>query len=211
MQAEPDLDDFLSWNGGTLEYWLHILVSSVGRRMGWASTTEVPYNTERPAGATKTKTKWADGAIMLPGRVGVLVEVKTVSAHDSGLGATIKKVPADFAALVAVNWPQTLEQRSDKYSGPPWVDQRAEMTSVYGLQLVLAHGQLDMATIDDAVRAGMSAGIATLAYPYRHADEPPWLALVRERLLGGELNRRVISGGQANAVLYSWITPIARR
>lgn len=31
LAAEPDLDDFLGWSAGTLEYWIHIVAASVGR------------------------------------------------------------------------------------------------------------------------------------------------------------------------------------
>jgi hypothetical protein len=56
-RTEPDLQDFLTWTAGTLEYWLHIIAGAVGRRMGWASKTEVPYITGCPAPTAKTDTK----------------------------------------------------------------------------------------------------------------------------------------------------------
>jgi hypothetical protein len=131
-EAEPDLDSFLSWTAGTLEYWLHIIASCVGNRSGWASRTEVPYITGCPSPTAKTDTKWADGAARLAGRLGVLLEVKTVPASGSVPGLTIKKIPADFAALLSADWPRTLAQAPDKYSGAEWVDQRAQMSLVHG-------------------------------------------------------------------------------
>lgn len=43
LAAEPDVDDFLLWRGGTLEYWIHIVASIVGNRIGtWAARSEIP-------------------------------------------------------------------------------------------------------------------------------------------------------------------------
>jgi hypothetical protein len=43
-----DINYFLAWTAGTLEYWVHILAGSVGKQLGWASNTEVPYVTAAP-------------------------------------------------------------------------------------------------------------------------------------------------------------------
>ena len=48
-REQPHLDDFLLWNAGTLEYWLHVLTSSVGNEHRWAARTEVSYLTDCPA------------------------------------------------------------------------------------------------------------------------------------------------------------------
>ena len=109
LREEPDLDDFLAWRAGTLEYWIHIVASSVASRQGWASRTEVPYVTAAPNPGTKSNTKWADGA-MLFGNLGVLLEVKTIAARRGIIGPTLRKVPQDFAALAALDWPATLLQ-----------------------------------------------------------------------------------------------------
>jgi hypothetical protein len=153
---------------------------------GWAGQALPRCLTSQEAPGTKTDTKWADGAAVLSGSVGVLLEVKTVPARNSVPGPTIKKIPADLAALVSANWQQTLQQAPDNYSGVVWTERRAEMESVYGLQLALVHGDVDVAAIDAGVRAGIEAGIATLAYRYRNPYEPPWLKIVREALLGEE-------------------------
>jgi hypothetical protein len=207
--AEPDLEDFLCWTAGTLEYWLHIIASSVGRRLGWASTTEVPYITGCPAATAKTDTKWADGAIVLPGGVGVLLEVKTVPARGSVPGPTVKKVPADFAALLSADWSRTLAQAPDKYAGQQWVEQRSRMSSVTGLQLLLVHGEINAHEIDAAVHTGVEAGVATLAYRYRHSTEPTLLSPLREAMLNGPATRLAIANERAAAYLFAWAAPLA--
>lgn len=138
LREEPDLDDFLAWRAGTLEYWIHIVASSVASRQGWASRTEVPYVTAAPNPGTKSNTKWADGA-MLFGNLGVLLEVKTIAARRGIIGPTLRKVPQDFAALAALDWPATLLQLPDQYSGVVWADQRRGMARVSLLQLALIH------------------------------------------------------------------------
>ena len=210
IAAEPDLDDFLTWTAGTLEYWVHIVASSVGRRIGWASTTEVPYITGSPALGTKTDTKWADGAAVLSGSVGVLLEVKTIPARYSVPGPTMKKIPADLAALVSADWQRTLEQLPDDYSGAAWKERRAQMDAVYGLQLALVHGEVDVTKIDVGVRTGIDAGLQILAHRYPTPPEPAWLRIVHEAFLGGDRMRRVISGRYTNSVLYAWSAPIPR-
>ena len=93
LGSEPDLDDFLAWTAGTLEYWIHIVASSVAARHGWASRTEVPYVTAAPNPGTKSNIKWADGAMLLDD-LGVLLEVKTIAAREHVAGPTLRKVPA---------------------------------------------------------------------------------------------------------------------
>jgi hypothetical protein len=103
-----------------------------------------------------------------------LLEVKTVPFWGAVPGPTIKKVPADFAALLSADWPRTLVQVPDKYSGLLWAEQRARMDSVHGLQLMLIHGEIDLERVDAEVRKGITAGVAAPAYRYRHSETPRW-------------------------------------
>jgi hypothetical protein len=123
-------------------------------------------------------------------------------------GPTIKKIPADFAALLAIDWPRSLAQAPDKYSGTAWVERRQEMRSVVGLQLALIHGDVDLRVIGDAVRKGLQAGVATLAYRYRHSDEPNWLKRTRGVLLDDDCVQHVIEGERARGVLFAWAAPL---
>ncbi len=97
------LDDFLLWNAGALEYWVHVLISSVGHEVGWAARTEIPYITDCPAPTAGSNEKWADGAVVWPDGLAALIEIKTVPMR-AVLGATINQVPRDLAALLATDW-----------------------------------------------------------------------------------------------------------
>lgn len=202
LQAEPDLDDFLAWTAGTLEYWIHIVASSVAGRHGWASRTEVPYITASPNAGSKSSTKWADGAMLL-NDVGVLLEVKTIPSRDGVAGPTLRKAPQDFAAMAALDWKATLLQQPDQYSGIVWAERRAAMRHVNLLQLTLVHaphgGLPHIGAVRATVRAAASSvckrleaqGLTSAASMVEHAfaDEPAiW----------------TLSGNSHEAQLYAW-------
>ncbi len=207
LSAEPDLDDFLGWTAGTLEYWVHIVAASVARRQGWASRTEVPYITGCPSPTAKSDTKWADGAMILADGVGVLLEVKTIPYRES-LGLTIRKVPTDLAALASADWARTLAQPLDRYAGAEWADRRATMRAVLGLQLCLVHGAIDdEQAVDAAVDEGLRSGLATLEHRYRDQEQPDWLPKVQTALTGPS-GPHEISGDEYQGVLYGWTVEI---
>jgi hypothetical protein len=206
INAEPDLDDFLAWTAGTLEYWVHVIASSVGKSQGWASSTEVPYITAAPNPGTKSNSKWADGAMLLE-RVGVLLEVKTVAARDGVAGKTLAKIPLDLAALVALDWPATLAQPEDAYSGKVWATMRARMEQVCALQLALVHGPVgqlpDVASVADVfrrqssvvesrLRAAALDGAADKLSVTFHAPPEVW----------------PVRGETHEGILFGWLVPL---
>ena len=103
---EPDLEDFLAWRGATLEYWMQMVFAATAGRQAWAAAGEAPLITACPAVTANTRTKWADGAVIWPDGAGALVETKAIPISRP---AKVRDVVADLAALVAVDWPATLE------------------------------------------------------------------------------------------------------
>lgn len=206
LQTEPDLDDFLGWTAGTLEYWIHIVASSVARRHGWASRTEVPYITAFPNSGSKSSTKWADGAMLL-NDLGVLLEVKTVPARDGVVGPTLRKAPQDFAAMAALDWESTLLQQPDQYSGKVWVERRAAMRHVNLLQLTLVHapmGELPhIGAVPRTVRAAASAVCQRLEI--QGLTSP---ASIVERAFADDPQIWGLSGMTHEAQLYAWSAPL---
>jgi hypothetical protein len=201
LSREPDLDDFLLWNAGTLEYWVHIVASSVGRRLGWSSETEVPYITDCPSPRAKSDTKWADGVCILAGDLGVLLEVKTIPMRQA-IGPTITKVPSDFAALVSIDWKRTLDQSPDKYAGEIWIQRRREMKSVIGLQLALVHGRTPLGDVHTGVDQGIARGLATVTSRDRRQAQPSWLSALG-KAFSEPPARFELHGSIASGVLYA--------
>lgn len=200
VAVEPDLDDFLAWTAGTLEYWVHIIASSVGRRMGWASSTEVPYITGCPSPRSKSDEKWADGAFLFDD-IGVLLEVKTIPMR-AAIGATITKVPPDFAALLSLDWKRTLDRKADKYAGNIWIERRQAMRRLFGLQLTLVHGESELGDVDESVRRGIAKGVAAVEKRFE-TSEPPWLSELRTAFASPP-ERLPISADRMSAVLFAW-------
>jgi hypothetical protein len=206
ISSEPDLDDFLAWTAGTLEYWIHIISSSVGNRLGWASSTEVPYITAAPNPGTKSNTKWADGAMLL-GDLGVLLEVKTIAANQGVPGKTLSKVPQDLAAMVALDWPASLAHPEDAYSGSIWRAMRSEMRRVVALQLAMVHARVGHLPAENSLHRALR----------EHADK------VGERLVAAGLESAgaklvdsfnhepltwQIRGDAYEALLLGWLVPL---
>jgi hypothetical protein len=205
--AEPDLDDFLLWWGGTLEYTFHIIASSIGRRAGWASRSEVPYITACLAPSAKTNVKWADAAVRGPHGCGILLEAKTVPMKET-LGAAIEQEPKDLAALAAADWAATLSHArgSDTYTDPQWWTERERLTDPWAVQVALVHGRRPLSGIDERVRAGLDRGLRSLRYRFRN-QETTWVDRVAEAL-DKPFMRREISGQDAEGVLFAWLTTI---
>jgi hypothetical protein len=96
LQSQENLRDFLLWWGGSLEYWIHIAATTVGSRHGNVIRSEIPYRTRsRPKGAKPAQeelwTKWADGAVLLEGEVGVLIEGEMRSLSEGHRNAALRR------------------------------------------------------------------------------------------------------------------------
>ncbi len=76
LKQEPDLEHFLRWWGGTLEYWIEIAAAAVGRQFGWTAHSEIPYITDCPSPRSKTNVKWADGVFVCDDGFAALLEKK---------------------------------------------------------------------------------------------------------------------------------------
>lgn len=209
IAQEPDLDDFLGWWGGTLEYWIHILTAAVARRSAWAARSEIPYVTGAPAASAKTPLKWADGAFIWRDGAAVLLEVKTIP-HRGALGEAVTSIPTDLAALVAADWPATLahQRLTDRYTDGDWWETRGQIRSLVGVQIAVVHGPRPLPDPDDAVSDGISRGLTRALYRHRKdAESPRWADPVRTALQEPAV-RRAIDAPTMQAVLYGWIAAI---
>lgn len=202
LGCEPDLDDFLAWTAGTLEYWIHIVASSVAARRGWASRTEVPYVTAAPNPGTKSNIKWADGAMLLDD-LGVLLEVKTIAAREHVVGPTLRKVPQDFAALAALDWTATVGQVPDQYSGTVWADRRAAMGRVALLQLALIHAPQGQLPLGDTVPTTVRMAATGVCRRLKEQGLTGAADLV-DRTFAGEPAKWRLSGTSHEGHLYAW-------
>jgi hypothetical protein len=203
---QPHLDDFLLWNAGTLEYWLHIEISSIGQEVGWAARTEVPYLTGCPSPTSKSDEKWCDGAVVWPNGLGLIVEVKTVPMRVV-LGKAVERVPWDMAALIATDWSRTKLRPYDSYTDAQWWKERDSISRLWGLQLTAVHGKTSaMKECSPLIRSGINRGLTSLA---AHCDgvAPKWQPLV-EQCLEKPLTSVAVDARQAAAVLLAWASPI---
>lgn len=209
LEAEPNLDDFLLWLGGTLEYWVHIAASSVGQSEEWAARSEIPYITGAPATSAKTPKKWADGGVLFRDGLLALLEVKTIPMREV-LGSSAVHIPSDLAALISTDWPATvaLERDTDTYTDPAWwTVKRRPDARPWGVVIAAVHG----AALDDTSTAAFQAALTqgTGRVRYRHRElSPSWLdaldSAMGDPLLGG----RVVAGESAQARLSAWVVPI---
>lgn len=215
--SEPNLDDFLLWWGGTLEYWIHVVASSVGHQLvgpgGWSARSEIPYITASPALSAKTPVKWADGAVMWDDGLLCLLEVKSIPMRHV-LGSSAHHVPTDIAALLSADWSGTLahERGTDSYTDERWWTRRHDVTRVWGLAIGLIHGR---APLDGAVSAftnAITSGRATLQNRHR-TDPPGWLADVETACDTPLLTHQVIGEDDAEAAgaFYAWAAPVGAR
>ena len=192
------------WNAGTLEYWLHILVSGLGPSRGWAARTEVPYITACPAPSSKSGVKWADGFVAWPDGLGVLIEVKTIPMR-SELGLAIRQVPRDLAAVLATNWAETRTQKTDKYTDSRWWHALREHQIDRLWALGLAFVPCEKVSMDAStalVRAGIEDGLGQVEERFRTRHHS-WIGELKE-CLSEPLQSLSIEVGSASAVLWSW-------
>jgi hypothetical protein len=83
------------------------VLHAVANRNMWAAQGETPLITACPGAKAKTSEKWANGAVIWPDGAGALVEIKAIPASQP---RRIRAVVSDLAALIAVDWPATLER-----------------------------------------------------------------------------------------------------
>ncbi len=204
--AEPGLDDFLLWWGGTLEYWVHVVASGVGNHSaGWAARSEIPYVTGVPASSAKTDVKWADGAVLYDDGLLALLEVKSIPMRTV-LGSSAQHIPRDLAALASANWGRSVahERGSDTYTDAGWWDRRGRVTRPWGLAIGIVHGRRPL------VRGALDAfGVALIrgkaALHNRHSqDPPPWLAIVDAALDTPLAGPVTIAAPSSEAAVFGW-------
>jgi hypothetical protein len=202
---EPDLDDFLLWNTESLEYWLHVLISSAGHTIGWAPRTTVPYLTAYSAPNGRLTLLRADGAVVWPDGLAAIVEVKTVPMRAS-LSHTIEQLPQHMAALAATDWAATTSQARDLSADAGWWLALKRIERPWGLVLALLHGdRTSMKNCSPLVRAGIKRGLAGV---HDHFPGPArWLATT-DASFEKPLHSVAIDGHDAAAVLLAWAAPI---
>ena len=215
--SEPGLDDFLLWWGGTLEYWVHVVASSVGNQLvgpaGWAARSEIPYITASPALSAKTPVKWADGAVLWDDGLLCLLEVKSIPMRKV-LGSSAHHIPTDIVALLSADWPGTVahERDTDTYTDERWWARRKDVTRVWGLAIGLVHGRAPLEGAASAFANAIIRGRATLQNRHR-TDPPGWLANVEAACDAPLIAHQVISqpGGEAAGAFHAWAAPIGPR
>jgi hypothetical protein len=199
---EPDLEDFLAWRGATLEYWMQMVFAATAGRQAWAATGETPLITACPAVTAKTKTKWADGAVIWPDGAGALVEIKAIPISRA---AKTRDVVGDLAALLAVDWPATLE-----FPGPDagvderWWQARHDLRKPWALSIALLHGQTPLPDWQTWVPGHLRAGLAALRN--RFPGDPPWVARTGEALAQPVFTDEW-SAERQSAAIVAWASP----
>lgn len=211
-EAEPHLDDFLLWAGGTLEYWVHIVASSVGQAKRWAARTEIPYITGAPALSAKTPKKWADGGVLFDDGLLAMLEVKTIPFRKA-LGSSAVHIPSDLAALISTDWPATVELGPDKdgYTDLGWWQAKATPGArPWGVAIAAVHGAVFDTETTAAFKAALTQGAGRVRG--RHRDvEPPWLDALDAAMGDPLVDERVIVRPNSAAAFSAWAVPIPTR
>jgi hypothetical protein len=144
----------------------------------WAAQGETPLITACPGAKAKTSEKWADGAVIWPDGAGALVEIKAIPASQP---RKIRAVVSDLAALIAVDWPATLERPGpDAGVDERWWHARHDLIEPWALGIALLHGETPMPDSETWVPGQLNAGLAALRQ--RFPDDPPWAARAGEAL-----------------------------
>lgn len=219
LASQPNLGDFLLWWGGSLEYWIHINVTTVANRAGRAARSEIPYRTRsRPKGAKPAPdglwTKWADGAVGLSGGLGLVLEVKCAPCRIE-IGTPLYDVGRyDLPALAGLDVDETWrywhpgERVTDEdwvsYTDPSWRDIRSGITEVWGLAFLLVHGPSLHDDLDDAVSTKIEEGLRNAA---RYGSTLPPDAITRLRHLHS-IERLDLEADGAVGAIFAWIVPL---
>jgi hypothetical protein len=199
---DPDLEDFLAWRGATLEYWVQMVFAAVANRQMWAARGETPLVTACPGALAKTNVKWADGALIWPDGAGALVEIKAVPTSQP---RNVRAVVSDLAALVAVDWPATLELPGfDAGVDERWWQDRYRVVEPWALSVALLHGLAPMASLETWMPNQLKAGLASLRH--RFPEYPPWAVRTEEALTQHFFNSKW-SGEHRSAVMLAWVAP----
>lgn len=206
LAGEPDLDDFLSWRGGTLEYWLQLVTIGVARRHGWVADTEIPYVTGRPSSRSRSNVKLADVVAHLGDGGGALFEVKTVAVRQGRVGDRIGSLVDDMAALLATDWNATCQHSPTNHPDPEWWERRLAMSPVDAFQLTLVHGSRpfpDPRDVYEQVYAGVEGRVSVLGAGGPEECTQSWLNETA-RALDEPLAVHEIEGPCSAGVLYAW-------
>lgn len=196
------MEDFLAWRGATLEYWLQMVFAAVAGRQTWAAQGETPLVTACPAVRAKTSEKWADGAVIWPDGSGALVEIKAIPA---GKPENMRAVAGDLAALIAVDWPATLNRPGfDAGVDDRWWADRHRLIQPWALCIALLHGPAAMDAPQVWVPARLQAGLASLRL--RFPDRPSWVIRAEEALARPLFESRW-SGERRSAAMLAWAAP----
>ncbi len=199
---EPDLEDFLAWRGGTLEPWLQMIFWAVARRLIWAAQGETPLITACPSATAKTNKKWADGALIWPDNAGALVEIKAVPSFKP---TNIQAVVSDLAALVAVDWPATLDIPGfDAGVDERWWKDRQRVVERWAASIALVHGPVPTASFETWIPGQLTAGLEKLRR--RFPEDPNWFQ-VTETALSQHFFRSDWAGEHSSAVMLAWLAP----
>jgi hypothetical protein len=155
---------------------------------------ETPLITACPAANAKTNVKWADGALIWPGGTGALVEIKAIPVLRP---AKLQAVATDLAALLAVDWPATLQHPG---VDERWWQARHDLTEPWALSIALLHGETPLPDGMAWITGQLNAGLAALRR--RFPDSPPWTARTMEAL-AQHIFMDSWSGGQRSATILA--------
>jgi hypothetical protein len=199
---EPDLEDFLAWRGATLEYWLQMVFAAVAGRHMWAAKGETPLITACPGARSKTREKWADGALIWPDGTGALVEIKAIPTDKP---VNLRAVVLDLAAPTAVDWPATLGRPGpDAGVDDRWWQDRHRLRQPWALSIALLHGPAAMGDPQIWVPSQLGAGLASLHL--RFPDDPLWAIRAKQALTRPLFTSRW-SRDYRSAVMLAWAAP----
>lgn len=204
LAEEPDLEHFLSWWGGTLEYWIEIVASVVGKRYGWTAHSEIPYVTGSPSAGSKTNVKWADGIVISDDGWAVILEIKTVPMKAK-LGGAIEQVPKDFASLLSIDWPRTISYTPkgiDNYTDPEWWFRRSGVSKLWGLNILLVHGPAPLPAVQNRLDEGLARGVRSLKSRFKD-ESPIWLREL-DSTIRTPSNRQELMAASSLGLLLGW-------
>lgn len=200
---DPNLEDFLTWRGATLEYWVQMVFAATAGRQVWAARGETPLITACPNPGAKSNAKWADGALIWPDGAGAVLEVKSIEASQP---IRARAIALDLAALLATDWPASLEiSGPDRGVDDRWWQDRHQIAELWAVSVALVYGPLPVQDLREWLPAQLHAGLVALRR--RFPQSPPWL-IQTEKALAQHLFHSTWSGKQQAATMLAWAAPI---